>query len=146
MGDPILTAYDPKREKLTRIGDAVVGECYGGNPGSYYQDCILYPVRREHKLDSFAHLPGEAYCPAGRGESSEHREANRSWVEYIEDQLSGCAICSLDGRAAYPDHPCHTTYFNGKVVPALPSRHGILWFCESCSQPHLYKISDTHPP
>ena len=67
MSDPILTAYDPKCERLVRIADAVARERYKGNPGSYHQDCILYPVRREYKLDSFAHLPGEAYCPEGGG-------------------------------------------------------------------------------
>ena len=140
MSDPILTAYDPKCERLVRIADAVARERYKGNPGSYHQDCILYPVRREYKLDSFAHLPGEAYCPEGRGESSEHRKAKRSWIEYIEDQLSGCAICTMDGRAAYPDHSCPATYFNGKIVPTMPSCYGVLWFCESCTQPHLYKM------
>ena len=140
MSDPIMSAYDPKREKLVRIGAAVAGERYKGIHGSYHQDCILYPVRRKYKLDSFVHLPEEAYCPDGRGESSQHREAKLSWVEYIEDQLSGCSICSFDGRSKYPNHPCPATYANGRVAPSMPSCHGILWFCESCSQPHLYKI------
>ena len=46
----------------------------------------------------------------------------------------------MDGRAAYPDHSCPATYFNGKIVPTMPSCYGVLWFCESCTQPHLYKM------
>ena len=46
----------------------------------------------------------------------------------------------MDGHAANPDHPCPATYFNGKVVPASPSCYGILWFCESCNQPQIYKL------
>ena len=145
MGCPILSAYDSVLENVIRIDNAVRGGRYKGCPGTNHQDCLLHPKFPARKRASFAHLPGEAYCPEGRGESSEHREAKLAWVAFIEDQLSGCIFCTTDGREAYPGHPCPATSLSGEVMPAIPSCHGILWFCESCNQPHLNKLlRDAH--
>ena len=137
---PITSAYDPAQKKEIRIGDAVRGGRYMGSPGTYHQDCRLHPKFPARKQASFAHLPGEAYCPEGRGESSEHREAKFAWVKFFRDQLSGCFVCTMEGSKASSDHPCPTTYPRGEVFPATPTCPGILWFCESCSQPHLYDL------
>ena len=129
MGHPILSAFDQEREQLVRISDAVSGERYRGIPQTYHQDCLLYPVNRKgRKVDSFSHIPGEAYCPDGRGESSEHREAKRAWVEFFEDQLSGCAICSRCGRETHLAHPCPAADFHGLAVSTKTSCRGVLWF------------------
>ncbi len=140
MRDPILSAYHPEEERQIRIAEAEPGERYKGTPRTYHEDCLLHPRFPERKRASFAHLPGEAYCPEGRGESSEHREAKRRWLEFLEDQLSGCIVCAMDGRDANPDHFCPPINIRGEIVPAIPSCHGILWFCASCNQPHLYKL------
>ena len=140
MEHPITSAYDPAHEKVIRIGDAVRGGRYEGTLGTHHQDCRLHPKFPARKQASFAHLPGEAYCPEGRGESSEHREAKFAWVKFFEDQLSGCAVCTMNGPEAHPNHPCPATSLRGEVVPATPSCPGTLWFCESCSQPHLYDL------
>ena len=137
---PITSAYDPAQKKEIRIGDAVRGGRYMGSPGTYHQDCRLHPKFPARKQASFAHLPGEAYCPEGRGESSEHREAKFAWVKFFEDQLSGCAVCTLNAPEVSLNHPCPATNLRGEVVPATPSYPGILWFCESCSQPHIYDL------
>ena len=140
MDHPITSAYDPAQKKDIRIDDAVRGGRYRGFPGTYHQDCQLHPKFPARKQASFAHLPGEAYCPEGRGESSEHREAKFAWVKFFRDQLSGCFVCTMEGSKASSDHPCPTTYPRGEVFPATPTCPGILWFCESCSQPHLYDL------
>lgn len=140
MRDPIRLAYDPEHEREFHIDTAVPGERYTGLPETYHQDCLLYPRFPRRKQASFVHLPGEAYCPEGRGESSEHREAKRRWLEFIEDQISGCTVCAMEGRDASPGHFCPPLTFSGKPPVVMPSCHGVLWFCESCGQPHLYKL------
>ena len=141
MDDPITSAIDPARNnKEIRIADAVHGGRYKGSPGSNHQECLLHPRFPKRRRPSFAHLPGEAYCPNGRGESSEHRKAKSAWMEFFQDQLSGCPICIIDGSKASPDHPCPATNIRGAVLVGDPSCPGILWFCESCSQPHLYEL------
>ncbi len=140
MDHPITSAYDPAQNKDIRIVDAVRGGRYKGFPGTSHQDCWLHPKFPARKRQSFAHLPGEAYCPDGRGESSEHRQAKSTWEEFFRDQLSGCFVCTMEGSKASSDHPCPTTYPRGEVFPATPTCPGILWFCESCSQPHLYDL------
>ena len=109
-------------------------------PGTSHQDCRLHPKFPKRKRQSFAHLPGEAYCPKGRGESSEHRKAKSAWLEFFQDQMSGCFVCTMEGSKASPDHPCPTTIPSGEFFPGTPTCPGILWFCESCSQPHLYDL------
>ena len=138
MGELIRTAYAAEREREVRIDGARLGERYKGIPHTYHQDCVLHPRFPKRKRSSFAHLPGEAYCPGG--ESAEHREAKRRWLEFLEDQLSGCAICAMEGRNASPGHFCPPLTLSGEPPLVIPSCHGILWFCESCNQPHLYQL------
>ncbi len=140
MRDTIRSAYDPEHEREVHIDGAARGGRYKGIPRTYHQDCLLYPRFPSRKQSSFAHIPCEAYCPEGRGESSEHRESKRAWVGFLEDQLSGCFICAMEGRDAKPDHFCPPINISGEAVPVIPSCHGVLWFCESCDQPHLYKL------
>ena len=138
MNEPILSAYDFERERRVRIDAAASKERYRGLPGTYHQDCLLYPRFPERRRASFAHMPGEAYCPGG--ESAGHRQAKRRFLEFLEDQLSGCTICAGEGRNARPGHFCPPLTFDGTPPVVMPACHGILWFCKSCDQPHLYKL------
>lgn len=140
MGDMIRSAYDPEQGQKVHIDGTTPGRRYNGIPGTYHQDCLLYPRFPERRRASFVHLPGEAYCPEGRGESSEHKEAKHNWVEFIEDQLSGCAICMRVGRDTSPGHLCPVVYVACEVVAGIPSCYGILWMCESCNHAHLYEL------
>ena len=136
MQEPILTALDPESDELVRIVNAVKGNRYKGI--NEHENCLFYPRFPAYKRPSFAHLPGKSECPDFRGESPEHRAAKKEWVKYLEDQISGCPICTRDGRDAYPNHECPPMNARGEPFDNAWSHcRGILWFCQECNQPHL---------
>ena len=145
MNTVITTAYDPKTSQIVRIGDAVSGGRYRGVPGSYCQCCILFPKRGfQRRQPHFAHFPTNPYCaPYKRGESLEHRGSKNAWADFLEDQLSGCAICVEYGRSKYPDHEHPAKYVNEDVLLARPELWGVIWTCVECSQPHFYDLLQT---
>ena len=138
----ITTAYDPKTTQIVRIDDAVSGGRYRGVPGSRCQSCTLFPKSGfQRRQAHFAHMPTNPYCdPGKRGESPEHRKAKNAWANFLEDQLSGCAICVEYGRAKDPDHEHPTKYVSGGTVLAPPELWGVIWACAECSQPHFYDL------
>lgn len=141
MHEPILTARDTNSDALVRIDNARSGHRYQGI--NEHESCLLYPRFPADRRPSFVHMPGKSECPKFTGESREHRDAKERWVKYLEDQLSGCPICVSDGRDAYPNHEHHVVNNLGEPIESgnwPRACHGVLWFCQTCSQPHVEEI------
>ena len=139
MNEPILSAYDFELDRRVRIADAASKERYKGLPGTCHQDCLLYPRFPERRQASFAHMPGEAYCPGGRVRlppGGQAPLADSSSKTSYPDAPSAPG----EGRNPSPGHFCPPLTFDGTPPVVIPACHGILWFCETCDQPHLYTL------
>ncbi len=137
---PITTAYDSPSGKIIRVGDAVRGGRYDGIPGGVHERCKLYPRLSVKRQPSFSHMPGKS-CRHSSGESPEHRQAKKTWAQYIRDQISGCPICVHDGRnASHIECPALTLVSGERMEPWTARSPGILWFCKKCGEPHLHDL------
>lgn len=128
MTDIIRSAVNEHGERV-HIDRATNGWRYRGT-GSH-DGCLLYPVHRNRKRSSFAHLPNRANCSPPPGESEEHKRAKEEWAEYLSGYLKPCTGCFPWGRAAPNLHlpSCRRPFFAD-----------IAWFCDTCLQGHLYEL------
>lgn len=127
----IRTAADEAGERI-HINVATTGRRYRGLGA--HEGCLLYPVHRNRKRSSFAHLPNRARCAPPKGESAEHRHAKSEWADYLSRYLNPCGGCTIWGSAAPNLHlaSCRRPFFAD-----------ILWFCNHCLRPHLFELPDS---
>lgn len=128
MRDMIRSAKSAHGGRV-HIDDATTGHRYLGM-GAHH-GCLLYPVHRNRKRSSFAHLPNRANCVPPTGESEEHRWAKNEWGRYLSSYLNPCTGCSPLGTAAPNLHlsSCLRPFFAD-----------IAWFCDACLRGHLYEL------
>ncbi|MCY4669127.1 MAG: hypothetical protein OXC29_14230 [Rhodococcus sp.] len=128
MTDIIRSAVDEDGERI-HIDRATTGHRYHGLGA--HDGCLLYPVHRDRKRSSFAHLPNRAHCSPPTGESEEHRQAKEQWAKYLGRYLTPCGGCSSWGVAAPNLHraSCQRPFFAD-----------IAWFCDTCLRGHLYEL------
>ena len=93
----IITTAIAKDGSHTPIEKAKSGERYEGI--AHHESCLLYPVHRQGKRSSFAHMPNRQDCRPP-GESEEHRQMKEAWFAYLRSlPLFGeiawnCRLCS----------------------------------------------------
>lgn len=80
MVPDIITNAIAKDGSHTPIETAKSGERYTGI--AHHDGCLLYPVHREGKRSSFAHMPNRQDCRPS-GESKEHRQMKEAWFAYL---------------------------------------------------------------
>lgn len=131
MKDIIRAAVDDDGERI-HIDDATTGQRYRGMGA--HDGCRLYPVHRNRKRSSFAHLPNRASCAPPTGESEEHRNAKVEWAEYLSGYLNPCSGCSPWGPVAPNLH---------RASCRVPFFADIAWFCNTCLRGHLYELPDS---
>lgn len=128
MRDIIRSAVDEQGRRV-HIDHALTGRRYRGMGA--HDGCHLYPVHRDRKRSSFAHIPNRALCGPPAGESKEHRRAKKEWAQYLSSYLNPCSGCSPWGAAAPNLHlsSCLRAFFAD-----------IAWFCDTCLRGHLYEL------
>ena len=127
MRDIITTALGPDGSR-THIDKSIAGDRYGGI--GHHQKCQLYPVfRRKGRRSSFAHMPNRAHCAPPSDESPEHKNVKRRWLEFLQDQLSGCFVCVAFGRNS-PHLDCPVILTESSSVQ--PFYTEIAWVCGKC--------------
>ena len=80
MLSDIITTAVAKDGSRTRIEQAGKGERYVGI--AHHEQCLLYPVHRQGRKSSFAHLPNRQDCRPS-GESVEHKKLKEAWYRYL---------------------------------------------------------------
>ena len=135
MRDIITTALGPDGSRI-HIDKSIAGDRYGGI--AHHQKCQLYPVFRHRGWrSSFAHMPNRTHCAPPSGESPEHKNVKRGWLEFLQDQLSGCFVCVAFGRNS-PHLDCPVILTESSSVQ--PFYTEIAWVCGKCLKPHLYNV------
>ena len=134
MKDIITTAHREDGSRV-HIDDAARRGRYRGI--GHHERCELYPVFRSHgRRSSFAHMPDRSLCASPQGESVEHKTVRLQWVKFLEDQLSGCIVCTMEGR----DSP----HLDCPVAPSgcseVRPEAELIWPCGVCHELHIYDL------
>ena len=137
MRDIITTALGPDGSRI-HIDKSIAGDRYGGI--AHHQKCQLYPVFRHRGWrSSFAHMPNRTHCAPPSGESPEHKNVKRGWLEFLQDQLSGCFVCVAFGRNS-PHLDCPVILTESSSVQ--PFYTEIAWVCAPLWEEHLPRSLD----
>ncbi len=136
---PIRTAHD-KNGALVKIENAVAGERYKGATQDH-EGCLLYPVSRQRRQSSYAHLPGTGRAQAhSQGQTAGHREACLSWHRFFERLLSKCSVCRLFGLEKI-EHICPAVCASGPSAEFGSPMYGeIVWVCDVCMKIHMWNL------
>ena len=134
MKDTITTALRHDGARV-HIDQAIRRERYLGI--GHHGRCELYPVFRSRgRRSSFSHMPDRSHCTSPQGESAEHKKVRLEWLKFLEDKLSGCIVCTFEGRDS-PHLDCPVAP-SGSSEPRPEAE--LIWPCGVCHQLHIYDL------
>ncbi len=121
MGADIITTAIAKDGSPTPIEQAITGDRYGGI--AHHKGCVLYPVHREGRRSSFAHMPNRKDCRP-LGESKEHRQMKEVWFGYLR-QLPFFGEITWNCRQCWKPHTYDLLYGATAVVTEQRLKNGL---------------------